>query len=102
MTKQQKEDVTGYIQRMIPDVARKCGVKSDEVILVMSELILTSSNDFTIVTWPEVQELMDLEGFNENSSLANSEFDLEKYGSQAYYVNKSWLINHKPDCYVHS
>lgn len=51
MTKQQKEDVTGYIQRMIPDVARKCGVKSDEVILVMSELILTDSDDFTIVTW---------------------------------------------------
>lgn len=31
MTEQQTKEVRGYIERAIPDIARKCGVKCDEV-----------------------------------------------------------------------
>ena len=31
MTEEQINEVRGYIERAIPDIARKCGVKSDEV-----------------------------------------------------------------------
>lgn len=31
MTDEQRKDVEGYIERSIPDIARKCGVKCDEV-----------------------------------------------------------------------
>lgn len=46
---------------------------------------------FEIVTFPDVQALMELEGFEENSSLINDEPLLSEYGSSAYFVRKNWL-----------
>lgn len=100
MTKEQKEDILGYIKKSIPDIARKCRVSQDEVILVMSEVIpcelkqcetSTHEDEYVIVQWPEIQDIMGVEGFDINSSLANDEWSLEKYGSSAYFVNKKWL-----------
>ena len=46
---------------------------------------------FIVVTWPESQNLMDLEGFEENCHLINDESGLAQYGSSAYFVNEDWL-----------
>lgn len=100
MTKEQKEDILSYIKRSIPDIARKCRVSQDEVILVMSEVIpcelkqcetSTHEDEYVIVQWPEIQELMTEEDFRENSCLLNEEPMLSEYGSSAYFVNSAWL-----------
>ena len=90
MTEAQKSDIIKDFNRFIPDVARKEGVFNDDVKNVVKNE-LTDEDDFIIVPWPEVQELMVREGFHLNSSLANDEWSLEKYGSSAYFVNKQWL-----------
>lgn len=48
---------------------------------------------YEIITWPEVQELMELDGFRENSYLINDEKGMEDFGSSAYFVSVNWLIN---------
>ena len=47
---------------------------------------------YVIITWPEVQELMTLDGFRENSSLITEEPLFSECGSSAYFVKESWLI----------
>lgn len=100
MTKEQKEDILGYIRKSIPDIARKCRVSQDEVILVMSEVIPcelkqceTSSHedDYVVVQWPEIQYYMDEEGFDQHACLANSDEFIDIYGSSAYFISKPWL-----------
>ena len=46
---------------------------------------------YTVVMWPEVQLLMDIEGFNEHSYLINDEQGLNDFGSSAYFVEIEWL-----------
>ena len=46
---------------------------------------------FEIIGWPETQEVMDVEGFEENSSLISPNDNLG-IGSSTYLVNKEWLI----------
>ena len=46
---------------------------------------------YTVVTWPEIQMLMEVEGFRDNSYLINDEKGLEDFGSSAYFVNIEWL-----------
>ena len=46
---------------------------------------------FVIVTWPQVSELMKLEGFNKNSHIVNDEF-LELGVVEAYFVYEPWLL----------
>ena len=45
---------------------------------------------YVVVTWPESQDLMEIEGFNENSYLVNDERGITDFGSSAYFVNKDW------------
>lgn len=45
---------------------------------------------YTIVVWPESQELMEWEGFTDNCFLINDEEGLEDYGSSAYVVWEEW------------
>jgi len=49
---------------------------------------------FEVVTWPDIQFIMDKEGFRRNSVLINDEPLLTEYGSSAYLVRKSWLEKH--------
>lgn len=51
---------------------------------------------YEVVLWPDSQDLMELDGFWENSYLINDEDGLEKFGSSAFVVDKSWL--EKQDC----
>ena len=46
---------------------------------------------YIVVQWPEVQELMDKEGFKENSFLVNDPLGLDEFGSSAYFVSTEWL-----------
>ena len=43
---------------------------------------------YKLISWPEVQELMEREGFQEHSSLA---YETDKFGSQAYFIELQWL-----------
>lgn len=45
---------------------------------------------YVLVMWPDIQEYMVKDGFNENSCLANDEYFVNKYGSSAYFVNETW------------
>ena len=44
-------------------------------------------DSFEIIGWPEIQEVMDVEGFEENSSLIIPNDNLS-IGSSTYLVNK--------------
>ena len=49
------------------------------------------SEEFIVIPWPEVQELMNKEGFRENSCLVNDFPLYEEFGDQAYFVRKQWI-----------
>ena len=49
------------------------------------------NDTFIVVTWPEVQELFELEGWRENSLLINDMPIYSQYGSSSYMVRESWL-----------
>jgi hypothetical protein len=46
---------------------------------------------YIVINWPDVQELMDKEGFREHSYLVNDEKGIEDFGSSAYFVDVEWL-----------
>lgn len=46
---------------------------------------------YVAVSWPESQDLMEKEGFDENSYLINDDKGLEDFGPSSYFVNKEWL-----------
>lgn len=52
------------------------------------ELHCKYSMRYILIEFPDVQEYMDLEGFEEHSSLA----DCYKFGSAAYFVEEEWLV----------
>lgn len=50
-----------------------------------------SESYYIVVQWPEIQYLMDKEGFRENSFLINDERGMKEFGSSAYFVSRDWL-----------
>ena len=46
---------------------------------------------YVVVGWPEIQVLMDEEGFDDNSYLVADEKGLDDFGSSAYFVSCDWL-----------
>lgn len=90
MTSEQRANIKKDIERMIPVIARSNRVYNDDIKSILIDDYV-DEDDFIIVQWPEVQELMDKEGFNTNACLANDEWAQDKYGSSAYFVNKAWL-----------
>lgn len=91
MTKEQREAIKKDIKRMIPQIARVHGVHNDEVESIIIDEF-TDKDDFCIICWPEVQELMAHEDFYNNAVLMNEPWALNDYGSQTYLVNKQWLM----------
>lgn len=53
--------------------------------------IIDDDLTFVVIQWPDVQELLEEEGFCENTSLVNDEVLLEEFGFGSYFVRKSWL-----------
>jgi hypothetical protein len=45
------------------------------------------------ITWPDIQDIQELDGFIENSHLINDDFGLDVFGSSAYFVKESWYNN---------
>ena len=45
---------------------------------------------YIVVGWPEIQYLMEQDGFNENTYLVNDERGIEDFSSSAYFVNQDW------------
>ena len=48
---------------------------------------------FVVVTFPSIQSLMELDDFDDNCCLINDEPFLTEYGSSAFFVRESWLID---------
>ena len=46
--------------------------------------------DYVIVDWPDIQELMDAEGFFDNAALIEPNYAMG-IGSSTYLVDKEWL-----------
>lgn len=46
---------------------------------------------YIVIVWPDIQELMNEEGFRENSYLVNDEQGIIDFGSSAYFVDIQWL-----------
>lgn len=90
MTSEQRVTIKKDLERVISHIARSNGVYNDDIESILIDDYV-DEDDFIIIQWPEIQELMDKEGFNVNASLANDEWALDKYGSSAYFVNKKWL-----------
>lgn len=49
------------------------------------------SDKYIVVGWPESQDLMELEGFEDNSYLINDEQGISDFGYSAYFVSEDWL-----------
>lgn len=82
--------------KIYQDAIDNHGAKELELSEIISYLdfssIKNSDDDcFVVIQWPEIQYLMDLDGFKENSHLINDEEGLNKYGSSAYFIKKEWL-----------
>lgn len=54
---------------------------------------MDSMKRYVVIMWPESQDLMDREGFEENCHLINDDKGLGEYGSSAYFVDENWLNN---------
>ena len=46
---------------------------------------------YVIVTWPESQEVMEYEFFENHSYLINDKKGMEDFGFSAYFVDEDWL-----------
>jgi hypothetical protein len=90
MTKEKLEIIKKDIYAIIPILARYNRVHDDEIKAVLIDEFV-DDDDYVIIAWPEIQDLMNREGFNKNCCLANSTQFIEEYGSSAYFVNKKWL-----------
>lgn len=53
---------------------------------------INSENLYVPVMWPEIQDLMELEGFQDNSYLINDDKGMNDFGSSAYMINFKWLV----------
>ena len=60
---------------------------------------MNNLDNYTIICWPEIQEYMDKEGFEENSSLITNDLLVDLYGSSAYFVSITWINNYKKSRY---
>lgn len=50
-----------------------------------------TSDEFVVISWPESQQYMGLDGFKENSYLINDDKGLDEFGSSSYFVKRSWI-----------
>lgn len=53
------------------------------------------TGDYVVISWPESQELMEAEGFDDNSYLVMDSNGLEDFGPSAYFVDVDWLNEHR-------
>ena len=56
---------------------------------------MNNLENYIIVCWPEIQEYMNKEGFDKNSSLIIDDRLVDLYGSSAYFVSRTWINKNK-------
>ena len=61
----------------------------------MTTHTVVTMTTYTVVTWPEVQLLMDLKDFKKHSYLINDEQGLDDFGNSAYFVETEWLLKNQ-------
>ena len=47
--------------------------------------------EYIPLSFPEVQDLFEQEGFDDNSYLINDEKGIKDFGPCAYFIKKKWL-----------
>lgn len=50
---------------------------------------------FIPISWPEVQNLIDLPGFKENSYAILDDQGVKDFGENSYFINTTWLEHTK-------
>ena len=55
-------------------------------------------NNYTVITWPDVQLLFEFEGFRDNSVLITEDPLYTRFGDSAYLVDTDWLENLTKTC----
>ena len=60
---------------------------------ITDEIIVkeVDDNKFIAISFPDIQEYQDLDGFDENSTLINDGPLMEEYGLSAYMVRLGWF-----------
>ena len=89
MTAAEKQFLATEINKALTHIARGV-VDRNELINLVKELY-TPKDTYVVITWPECQHYMDLEGWKENSHLINDEEGMDEYGSSAYFVKQEWI-----------
>jgi len=52
------------------------------------------TGNYVAVGWPEIQDLMMVEGFDDNAYLINDDKGMDDFGSSAYFVDVDWMNEH--------
>lgn len=56
----------------------------------LTQTLYNKMDEYDIIGWPDIQAFMDLEGFEENTTLINPN-DNMGIGSSTYLVNREWI-----------
>lgn len=87
------EAVTEMLEKLKIIAKPALELEFDIIELQMApEVIDDMLDEYEIVQWPEIQDLMDYTWFREECLLLNSEEQLEEFGSSAYLVPKERLM----------
>lgn len=80
------------LENKIREIFQKSEATFDSKVKMIANLlndtIMDYSQLYTVVEWPDIQMLMDKEGFDENAYL-----DVDcNFGSSAYFVRYDWYL----------
>ena len=50
-----------------------------------------NKDKYVVITWPDIQDLMEHDDFNDNACLITDDPFIQEYGSSAYFVRESWI-----------
>lgn len=61
------------------------------------EIIESNESVYTIITWPEIQNLMEFDWFKSECYLINDDKGVEEFGSSAYFVPTNRITELEPN-----
>ena len=80
---------TGWEEKWIP-IPEFTQTFTVDIPPIENNAITFFEDSFEIIGWPDIQAYMDLEGFEENSTLINQNDNIG-IGSSTYLISKDWL-----------
>lgn len=90
MTPEERKQLIASFEEFIDREAKGQPLMKSEIKDLLNNY-LSNDDEYVVIQWPEIQELMEEDGFENNAALANAGWCLDCYGSSAYFVNKQWL-----------